>query len=319
MKINPTQLNNHLANKSVAICYICGDETLLAQEATDCVRSTAKKQGFSERERFDTGTSFDIEALRANSQSLSLFSEKKLIECHLHQSPNKALQDYLLDCANTTDENTLLLIVSKRLANVAKQAWYKAIDKNGLIVECWPIKTQELPNWLANRLKQAGFQANADVINYLANLSEGNLLAAKQHIEKLQLICPPGMLDLTTIQDAVQDSSRFDVFQLADSALEGSPTRCAKILTRLQADGTASTLVLWSLTREIRTLLKISSGINTYIFPSKKSLYQKTSRRLKKSNLENLLTKASNIDLMIKGLKSGNPWDELLDICVAMS
>jgi DNA polymerase III subunit delta len=319
MKINPNQLKTKLANnKPFAAYYVCGDEPLLVQEACDSIRTYAKKQDFSERERFDTNAGFDLSALDSSQNNLSLFAEKKLIECHLHQAPNKALQEYFLDYLENPNENTILLISSKRLSNAAKQAWYKALDKQGLVIECWPIKTQELPQWLAGRLTKAGFQADSDAINYLANLSEGNLLAANQQIEKLALTCPLGNLDLAMIKEVAQDSARFDVFQLADSALAGNSTRCAKILTRLQTDGTASILALWAVTREIRTLLKLSSGINTYIFPSKKVLYQKSARRLDKKVLENLLAKAANTDLMIKGLKSGNPWDELLDICVAM-
>lgn len=319
MKTNPTQLRTQLNNKLQAVYYVCGDEPLLVQESCDAIRATAKKNGFSERERFDTGTGFNLESLQTSQSSLSLFAEKKIIELHLYQSPNKALQDYLLEHLQQTNDDTILLIASKRFTNAAKQAWYKTIEKQAIIVECWPIKSEQLPQWLAKRLKTAGFQADRDVVNYLASLSEGNLLATKQNIEKLQLLCQPGELTLATVVDAVQDSARFDVFQLADSALQGNAKRCGKILEQLKTDGTASTLALWALTREIRTVLKLSCNVKTYIFPSKKSLYQASSRRLAKKQLEDLLAKASQIDLMIKGLKPGNPWDELFDICVAMA
>ena len=50
----------------------------------------------------------------------------------------------------------------------------------------WPIKPQELPAWLQARATIAGLQCDQSALKMLAELTEGNLLAAQQGIDKLR-------------------------------------------------------------------------------------------------------------------------------------
>ena len=50
------------------------------------------------------------------------------------------------------------------------------------------------------------------------------------------------------------DSSRFDVFKLADATLAGDTARSLRILAGVRTEGIEPVLVMWSLTRELRTL-----------------------------------------------------------------
>jgi DNA polymerase-3 subunit delta len=51
----------------------------------------------------------------------------------------------------------------------------------------------------------------------------------------------------------VADSSRYNVYQLVDSALLGDLARTQKVLNGLQAEGLSPLLVLGAITRELRT------------------------------------------------------------------
>ena len=62
-------------------------------------------------------------------------------------------------------------------------AWFKALDKEGVVLLIWPLASHEFPRWLQARLQDRGLQLQADALDHLAARVEGNLLAAVQEIE----------------------------------------------------------------------------------------------------------------------------------------
>ena len=61
------------------------------------------------------------------------------------------------------------------------------------------MRRNELPGWIRQRLQAAGFRPEPDAVTMLCERVEGNLLAAKQEIEKLRLLREPGPLDAASL------------------------------------------------------------------------------------------------------------------------
>ena len=80
------------------------------------------------------------------------------------------------------------------------------------------------------------------------------VLAAAQEIEKLKLYCPQGQLTLDTVQQVVADSARFDIFPLSDAMLQGQPQHALRMLQGLRGEGVEAPVVLWAVSRELRSL-----------------------------------------------------------------
>ena len=59
----------------------------------------------------------------------------------------------------------------------------------------------------------------------------------------------------------VADSARFNVFSLVDKAMEGEAQSACRTLRGLRDEGTEATVILWALTRELRTLIKASDAV----------------------------------------------------------
>ncbi len=83
MQIRAEHLEAQLAKTLAPVYLVHGDEPLLALEAADRVRAAARKRGFTEREVFEASRSFDWSEFAHAAGSLSLFSDKKLIELRL--------------------------------------------------------------------------------------------------------------------------------------------------------------------------------------------------------------------------------------------
>lgn len=332
MKISPEKLPRQLAESLSPIYLISGDEPLLVLEAADAVRKAAHAAGFSERELFVTELGFDWEALRASRSALSLFADRRLLELRMtNGKPGEKGSRVLVDYAADPPQDCVLLVITPKLDRAGQNSkWATALARAGCWIPVWPVEEKQLPAWIRTRMRAAGLLPDREAVQLVAERVEGNLLAAHQEIEKLRLLNGPGAVDGDAVRRAVSDSARFDVFDLADAALEGRGARAARILDGLRSEGVEPVLILWALTRELRTLASlafaISQGQNVdsamakaHIWSRRKPAVKSALARQSLSQLHGLLMGAGRVDRMIKGALPGRVWDELLALVAGLS
>lgn len=331
-KLRPEQLDAALGKGLGPIYLVSGDEPLLVQEACDNIRGAARRDGFNERELYHAEAGFDWTQVLSAANSLSLFADKKLIEVRLPSGKpgdkgSKVLQEYAQAPA---PDNLLLLVTGKLDKSVQRSKWFKALEQTAAHVQVWPLTPAQLPRWIGQRLQSAGLKAEPDAIDLLASRVEGNLLAASQEIEKLKLLTQDQRISAELMASVVADSARYDVFSLTDKALHGDARGAVKTLQGLRAEGTEPLALLWALTREIRQLIQLSQALEqgrafdqaarqAGVWEKRKPLVQAALRRLKPAQIQQLLRKANGIDKAVKGMRSANPWDELLDLTLNMA
>jgi DNA polymerase-3 subunit delta len=333
MQLYLDKLDSHLKSTLAPVYLISGEVPLLMQEACDKVRKAAVQKGFTDREIFQVETGFNWDLFVEATHTLSLFSNKQLLELRvtntLTETAGKTLQNY---CAQLPQDKILLIITGKLDAKTQKTTWFQAVSKVGVTLAIWPIERQQLPSWVAQRLAQVGLQVESAGIQLLAERAEGNLLACAQEIEKLKLIYDSGQVTAEAIIQAVSDSSRFDVFTFVDAVLAGEKKRLLHIVNGLKNEGVESVLVLWALVRELRNLINIKIDMGTQsglpspkilqkyqIWEKRKACVQRALQAHSLQNLQQLLQQAQQIDCMIKGLNKGNVWDALQRLSLAMA
>ncbi|HCD75150.1 MAG TPA: DNA polymerase III subunit delta, partial [Alcanivorax sp.] len=263
MRLRVEQLAKHLQNDLLPVYLVAGDEPLQQDECLDALRAAARQKGFDERHRFSADTGIDWNALLNESQSLSLFGGRRILELVLlEKRPDKAGSQILRDLLDHPNDDTLILIRCSRLDRRKdwNSAWVKAVEKVGAVVEIWPVEGKQLQHWLRDRLAALKLTIDDDALELLIQRSEGNLLAAAQEVDKLALLATDGRVDAATVQQAVGDSSRYTPFDLTDATSGGDANRALRILRTLRAEGVEAPVVLWALGREIRALDALASG-----------------------------------------------------------
>ncbi|MDD2159221.1 MULTISPECIES: DNA polymerase III subunit delta [Pseudomonas] len=327
MKLNPAQLGKHLQGTLSPVYVISGDEPLLCQEAADAIRAATRQQGFSERQVFNADNNFDWGNLLQAGASLSLFAEKRLLELRIAtgkpSDKGTALLEYL---ARPAEDTVLLISLPKLDGNAQKSKWGKALidGQNVQFMQIWPVDAHQLPQWIRQRLAQSGLSASAEAVDMIAIRVEGNLLAAAQEIEKLKLLAEGTQIDVDTVQAAVADSARFDVFGLIDAALNGEAAHALRMLEGLRGEGVEPPVILWALAREIRLLATLAqqhaqgmpldkafSSARPPVWDKRRPLVSKALQRLSASRWAALLEDAQQIDAQIKGQAMGDPWSGL--------
>lgn len=324
MNIRLEQLNAQLDQGLKPVYLVFGDEPLLVQEACDTIRAAARNAGFTEREVHQVDAKYKWDEFFATSNALSLFAERKIIELRLASGKpgdegSKALQAY---CTNPADTNLLLVIAPKLDKSSQNTKWFKALDSAGAHIAVWPVDHQQMPQWISRRVQQAGVKADREAIKLLAELVDGNLLAAAQEIEKLKLLDAERPIDCNSIRESVSDSSRYNVFNLVDAALKGEAAHTHKILAGLRGEGVEPGALIWALSREIRQLASMAQLVEQgqsaqqvmrqyHVWSNRQQMIGKALARLKAQSLHRLLQRMAIADQTMKGMRRGNVWDIL--------
>ncbi|CAA0083006.1 DNA polymerase III subunit delta [Zhongshania aliphaticivorans] len=319
MRIRSEQLSANLSKQLLPAYLVTGDELLISQECCDAIRRQSREQGISEREVLNVDRSFDWAQLLDAGQSMSLFGDRKLIELRLgsgkmDQKSSAALQEYL---QHADGSNILLVSCAKLDSRSMNSKWVKALDSAGAVIQVWPVDRQHLNNWIMQRMRMIGLNADNDAVQLLADRVEGNLLAADQEISKLKILVGEQTVSADIVANAVASSARYDVFKLIDSALAGKTGNALQMLNSLLAEGGEDIAMLGAVTREIRTLYQCAQQLeqggsidrvldSARVWDKRKALYKNTLRRLKSSQLAKLLQLASKIDAAQKGQSKEN-------------
>ena len=354
MKLNSDQLAaflqktvSHATNQQgqqnvPRVFLLTGNEPFQLMEASDAVREHAKQTGYSERDVLHADASFKWGELTGSSNSLSLFSEKKLIDLRIEtKTPGKAGSQAIREYMENPPEDKILLIQTPKLAGAARNAaWVKAIDKQGVVVQVWELSAPQTMAWIAKKMREHGMRADQDAVRLLTERVEGNLLAAFQEINKLKLLFHTADQQQETVIGekevlaAVSDSSRFSIFDLSNAVMAGDLARVQHIHHNLKEEGVPVQLILWTLSDLSRQLYTASFNLRNGMQASqivakmprpRQRPFQQAMQRMQYANWNAILKKNSDIDRLSKGQGDiankglGRVWSELLELSLTLS
>jgi DNA polymerase-3 subunit delta len=316
MQVRLAELEARLASQLAPAYFVSGDEVLLVQEACDAIVAEAEQQGFSERsvQHFETGFRWDD--ILQDAASMSLFAERRIIDVRVPANKfDRVASETLRSYTSAPGDDTLLLIRTGRLeAKQRSSAWFKALDKLGVVVLIWPIDASELPKWLGGRLRAAGLQLAPDALTYLSEHVEGNLLAAVQEIEKLKLANLEQPISTDALMLVMEDSAHYDAFKLIDAVFAGDAARVSRVLQSLRQEGVALFAILGALTSQLR---RLPGG---RMPPQRQRLVDGFLRRLGSTSvIDRVLAQCALVDAQGKGQLLGDAWISLENLCLRLA
>jgi DNA polymerase-3 subunit delta len=317
----------------LAPCYLIhGGEPLQTEEIIQKIKHLAANSGYNKNVVFELNAQFEWDELLNKCLNLDLFAERTLMELRLTgDSISKQDNSMLESILRQQDDNFCIIIrASKLKPQTLNASWVQHIQKHGKIQIAKPIPAAQWSTWLHKRLTQIGFVPSNEVVTCIAKCYEGNLHAAVQCINKIATVLPAGPINLSQILPFIENNTHFSIFELSNTALDGDSERTFNILTNLKNDDTEPVLVLWSATKEIRTLLllqqEIQAGANLDQSASRLGIWRENLPRIKSAlqrlstaKLEQLLRLAKTVDLNIKGMQPGDAWQSLMTIYLTLA
>lgn len=331
-ELRAEQLHQHLQRQTLSPVYLLtGAEPLLVLEAADAVRAKAREAGFGEREVLHAEAGFDWGQLATAGASMSLFAERRIIELHLpDKGPGKDGGAALTQYIDSAGQDALLLVIAPVLAASArKNAWYRKLAAAGTALFAWPVERRQLPRWISQRAAGRGLQLAPDACELLADLTEGNLLACSQEMDRLGLLYPNQSITANDVAAAAGDQARFDIFDLPAKALDGNAPGALRALQRLREEGVDEVPILWTLTRETRLLYRIAratragraqAALDKRFMPAtRKRQLARAARDADPAMLARLLLHAARADRILKGAQPGRGADELVTLTLGLA
>lgn len=329
MNVRPDQLQSMISKTLYPVYMVSGDEPLQQMESLDSIRAYLRDNDFAEREVLDVDAQFDWQRLMEEAANMSLFASRRIVELRLPSArPGRQGSQILKDYLSRPPEDTVLIINAGKIdGNSKKSAWYKAVEQTGLVVQCWPVPIDKLSPWLNLRFKMRNMDADNEVLAYISQHVEGNLLAADQEIEKLYLLLGPGKITYADVAEAITSQSRYSVFELVDVLLAGDLKRAIKIIAGLKAEGVAPVMLNAMLARDIRLLANVSADPGSADFILKRSgvwqsrvtLFKSCLSRHSQRTFQLMLKRCAYIDAASKGMVDVNVWDEIELLCVRLA
>lgn len=320
-------LVNSLERRLVSPVYLLyGEETYIRDEVINMFRDKLlppEVQDFNLDILDGRETAPDVIATLA--ATLPFMAEKRVVivkEAEFFKSRRKnkdenaevekspAGEQVLLDYLNAPATSTCLVFSTGAVDK--KKKLYKAIEKNGQVVEFSPLKGKELNLWLEHRFAAAGKKIEPPAAAELITAVGNNLQQLVGEAEKL--ISYTGQRttikkdDVTTL---VGKTVELSIFELVDAVGERRYEKAVRMMREMVIYGEPPVRLLFMIARQFRLLLQVkvlhSTGCVEKQIASKLQLHPyvtgkciRQSRNFQREELEQSLEKILAADVAIK-------------------
>ncbi|WP_105180761.1 DNA polymerase III subunit delta [Pseudoalteromonas sp. T1lg21] len=329
MRCYANQLPSQLKKGLAPFYMVFGEEPYQIAQCVMQIRQAAKQQGFDEVIKFTLMPGFDWQEIVAQYQSMSLFSARTLIEFDLNeQKPGTQGSQIFKQLVELANPDTILVLKgAKASQDIQRSAWFKALDKQGLFVPCYPLTGNHLSRWLDEQCYRLNLNLHNNAKQSLIDATEGNLLACHQELEKLSLLYGSELIDQQAVMQGLLNQSKFDIFDLSGALLSGHADQAVKVMTKLAADNTEAMSIFWAINKEAANLLAMQHGrlnganmADLYkqfnIWKNQQAAVQQALNRLNINTLEQIIKHLAQFDAAYKQGNLVAPYQALMQICL---
>lgn len=330
MRCYTNQLPASLQKGLAPFYLIFGEEPYQEAECVRQIKATAKQQGYDEVIKFNFLPGFDWQELLAQYNSMSLFSARTVIEFDLNQQkPGTAGGDAFKQLAQHINPDTVLIVKGQKAGqDIQRAAWFKALDKQGVFVPCYPLTGSHLHRWLDAQCHHLKLNLSPEAKRNLLEATEGNLLATSQELEKLSLLYASNPIDEQQVLTGLLNQSKFDIFDLNQATLSGQSEQVAKIMLKLASENVEPSTVIWALNKQLQTLINIKEGMlrgeNLQALYKKNGVWKnqqggisQTVNRLSNQQLEHIHQLLAQLDSGYKSAALSAPYQALLHVALS--
>ncbi|MBI5778677.1 MAG: DNA polymerase III subunit delta [Planctomycetes bacterium] len=152
----------------------------------------------------------------------------------------KPLSDYL----SGQTFFTRLVIFADKCAGFSAP-FSRLLDKKGWIIECEPIREENLPGWIASQLNIYNKKISLSAAGLLAEKTGNDLARIDAVLKKLVLFHKDdGIISAESIRDFVDTEKDFDIKELSNAIINRQPDLALKVANQLLRKGESVNRIL---------------------------------------------------------------------------
>jgi DNA polymerase-3 subunit delta len=306
-----------------------GSDPYLLNDAARLVKQSLCQRHECLHSIIDIQSPADWSLLIAEANSYSLLSEYTLLDVRFDKkSIDSTGKEQIVDYLQSVNDRCFIMLRAPLLSTKTLQWLVNAA--NTIVIPIYPLAASQLKQWINTQLKSQGLIVEPNVVEWIQEHTQGNMLATAQAIEKLSLCTTKNtIITVSMLREQLFDESHFEIYALAEACLEAKAHLVIRLLQQFRQERIEPTLILWILTQEVRLLIQIhyllkqSISIDVAcnqlkIWTSRIQLYAKASARLQLPSLLQLLDKCKQIDEMIKTTQSMQLWNRFEAIALSL-
>ncbi len=177
------------------------------------------------------GSDVDAEMVITAARRFPMMAERQLVVVKEAQLM-KDIEQLSLYCAQPLD-STVLVVLLHRATVDKRKAFYKAVQKIGVIVDSPAVRDYEIVNWIARYYESRGLQIDPPAAQLLAESAGTDLSKLVVETDKLLKNLPEGTtrIRVEDIEKNVGVSREFSVFELTKALSARNARQAVKVAT----------------------------------------------------------------------------------------
>ena len=252
--MNAAELLKDLKNKKYKPVYLLhGEEPYYIDEVSDFVEHkvlTDAEKGFNQAVFYGKDT--DVMTVLNASKRYPMMADYQVVLVKEAQDmkwgnedPDKKGINPLLAYLENPLPSTLLVFCYKYGKFDKRKKTYKAIEKNGVIVESTPLYDSKVPGWIEDFVADKGYKISQQATFMLAEYLGNDLSKIANELEKLMLNIASGQeISLKLVQDNIGISREYNVFELQTALSKKDVLKANQIINYFEANPRSNPIVL---------------------------------------------------------------------------
>lgn len=249
-----------LAKKKFApVLLFYGEEDFLIDE---CVRGVIESLLDEGMKAFNldvlSGSKADMKEVLALASAFPMMSERRVVVVKEFEKLNAddAGKERFTAYLENPLESTCLVLVAQQ-TDFRKRP-YTDLKKNAELVECKPLYDNQVPDWIARRISEAGKSADPEACRMLHAYVGNSLRALQNEIDKLFIyVGEKKSIAVGDVTEVVGASKGFTVFELQNAIGRKDLKEALRILQAMLQSGQSPQMIIVMLTRFLNQLWKL--------------------------------------------------------------
>lgn len=224
-------VNNIRKGNFKPIYFLYGEEPYYIDKVTDFIADTVlteEEKGFNQMVLY--GREVSIDDIVGNAKRYPMMAERQVLIVKEAQHLSRTIEN-LLAYVKNPQPTTVLVICYKYKKLDKRKPLYKAIKKEGVLLESNPLRDYQLPAWIQKAGKNAGFSIPQKSSMLLAEHLGTDLGRIVNELNKLKLMLPAGTeVSPNHIEEYIGISKDYNNFELKNAIGQRNVLKATKII-----------------------------------------------------------------------------------------
>ena len=301
---------------------IIGEEPVIKKHINNVIQKFSFQNNL-EQIRIDVESATKLEIINAKFTNDSLFSEGSILKISISTGRiSEEIKKFLISEVQKKDTNNFFVFYFKQnIKDFSKLSWPKILKDTCLILEASVPPPNNFKETVSLRAKFYDLSFTDGAIEMLSQLTMGNFLLVENELIKLQLMFDKDEINEKKLINHLSNGAKYDTFDLINASLLGNKKIAINSLKCLCENGVDPLAVnglfawIFKAIAKFKDRNQISPKYEEFtkmrIFGASQMLVKNSLNTLSKRQIEKVLIRIKNIDLICKGIIVGDPWLEL--------